>query len=74
MGIEHQLARRRLRRKGPLAQVSALLAACAVWLVGSVMGLDPHIILWRSLVAAVLFGAIVSFGLSVIYMANSTKT
>lgn len=73
MSLNHQIARRRLRRKGPLAQVCALLTACCVWMIGASMGLDPHIVLWRSIVSALLIGVIVSFGLSVIYVANTTR-
>lgn len=74
MKLENQVARRRLKRKGPLAQVSALLTASAVSLIGLAVGLEPHVILWRSLVAALLMGGLVSFGLSVIYAANTTRT
>ncbi len=73
MKLEHNLATRRLRRKGPLGTVSALLTASVVSLIGLAIGLEPHIILWRALVSAVLIGSIVSFGLGVIYMANNTR-
>lgn len=74
MKLENQIARRRLKRKGPLAKVSALLTASAVSLIGLAVGLEPHIILWRSFVAALLMGCLVSFGLSVIYIANTTRS
>ena len=73
MKLEHNLATRRLRRKGPLGTVSALLTASVVSLIGLAIGLEPHIILWRALVSSVLIGSIVSFGLGVIYMANNTR-
>ena len=73
MSLQNQIARRRLKRKGPLAKVSALLTASAVSLVGLAIGLEPHVILWRALIAAILIGCIVSFGLSVIDMANVTR-
>ncbi len=73
MKLEHNLATRRLRRKGPLGTVSALLTASVVSLIGLSIGLEPHIILWRAFVSAVLIGSIVSFGLGVIYMANNTR-
>ena len=73
MKLEHNLATRRLRRKGPLGTVSALLTASVVSLIGLAIGLEPHIILWRALVSAGLIGSIVSFGLGVIYMANNTR-
>ena len=73
MKLEHNLATRRLRRKGPLGTVSALLTASVVSLIGLAIGLEPHIILWRALVSVVLIGSIVSFGLGVIYMANNTR-
>ena len=66
MKLEHNLATRRLRRKGPLGTVSALLTASVVSLIGLAIGLEPHIILWRALVSAVLIGSIVSFGLGVV--------
>lgn len=73
MRLENQLARRRLKRKGPLATVAALLTASAVSLIGLSIGLEPHVILWRALVASMFVGLLVSFGLSVIYLANSTR-
>jgi hypothetical protein len=73
MSLENQIARRRLKRKGPLAQVSALLTASIVSLIGLSIGLEPHVILWRSIVSATLIGTVVSFGLSVIYVANTTR-
>lgn len=73
MSLENQIARRRLKRKGPLAKVSALLTASAVSLVGLAVGLEPHVILWRALIAAIVIGSLVSFGLSVVDLANVTK-
>ncbi len=74
MSLENQIARRRLRRKGPLAKVSALLTAGAVTLIGLSIGLEPHVILWRAVVAAIVMGSIVSFGLSVVHLANTSRT
>ncbi len=73
MSLQNQIARRRLKRKGPLARICALLTASAVSIVGLVVGLEPHIILWRALVAAIVIGSIVSFGLSVVDVANVTR-
>ncbi len=73
MSLEHNLATRRLRRKGPLGKVSALLTASIVSLIGLSIGLEPHIILWRACVSSVLMGVLVSFGLGVIYMANNPR-
>jgi hypothetical protein len=73
MSLETQIARRRLKRKGPLGKVSALLTASAVSLIGLTIGLEPHVILWRALVSAMFIGMLVSFGLSVIYVANTTR-
>jgi hypothetical protein len=73
MSLENQIAKRRLKRKGPLAQVCALLTASIVSLIGLSIGLEPHVILWRSIVSATLIGTVVSFGLSVIYVANTTR-
>lgn len=74
MSLETQIARRRLKRKGPLARVSALLTASGVSLIGLTVGLEPHVILWRSFVSALIIGTVVSFGLSVIYVANTTRS
>jgi len=73
VSLKSQIARRRLKRKGPLAKVSALLTASAVSLAGLAVGLEPHIILWRALIAALVIGSLVSFGLSVVDLANVTK-
>jgi hypothetical protein len=73
VSLESQIARRRLKRKGPLAKVSALLTASAVSMVGLTVGLEPHIILWRALIAAIVIGSLVSFGLSVVDLANVTR-
>lgn len=74
MRLENQIARRRLRRKGPLGRISALLTASAVSLIGLAVGLEPHVILWRAVVAAGLMGCLVSFGVSVIFIANTTRS
>lgn len=74
MSLQTQIARRRLKRKGPLGKVSALLTASGVSLIGLTIGLEPHVILFRSLVSALVIGTIVSFGLSVIYVANTTRS
>jgi ABC-type uncharacterized transport system permease subunit len=50
-----------------------LLTGAAVSLVGLSVGLEPHVILWRAVIAAILIGSIVSFGLSVIDLANVTR-
>lgn len=73
MRLENQIARRRLRRKGPLGRISALLTASTVALIGLAVGLEPHVILWRAIVAATLMGCLVSFGVSVIFIANTTR-
>jgi hypothetical protein len=57
-----------------LAKVGALLTASGVSLIGLTVGLEPHIILWRALVAAIVIGLIISFGLSVIHLANTSRT
>ena len=73
MSLENQIARRRLRRKGPLAKVGALLTASGVALIGLSVGLEPHVILWRAVVAAIVIGMVISFGLRVVHLANTTK-
>jgi hypothetical protein len=74
VSLQNQIARRRLKRKGPLAKIAALLTASAVSLAGLGIGLEPHIILWRSLLAAIFIGTLVSFGLSVVDLANVTRS
>ena len=71
--LQTRVANRRLRRIGPIGRMSALLTASGVWVIGAVNGLEPFVILWRSLIAAILIGAIVSFGMSVILMANAKR-
>jgi hypothetical protein len=73
MSVESRTANRRLKRIGPVGRMSALLTASGVWVIGAICGLEPHVILWRSLIAALLVGAIVTFGLSVILMANTKR-
>ena len=73
MKLKNQIARRRLRRKGPLGKAAALLTASLVALIGLSAGLEPHVILWRAFLAAVLIGVLVSFGLSVICAANNAR-
>jgi hypothetical protein len=72
MTLKHHIARRRINRRGPIGKVCGLLTACGVTLIGTAVGLEPHVILWRSLVSAILIGALVSFGMSVIYVANTS--
>lgn len=71
--VQSRVANRRLRRIGPIGRMCALLTASGVWVIGAVNGLEPHVILWRSLLAAMLIGGIVSFGMSVILMANTKR-
>jgi hypothetical protein len=73
MSLQHQITRRRMKRRGPLGTVCGLLVACAVTLIGLAVGLEPHVILWRSFISAILIGSLVSFGMSVIYVANSSR-
>jgi hypothetical protein len=56
-----------------LATVAALLTASAVSLIGLAIGLEPHIILWRAVVASSFVCVLVSFGLNVVYLANNTR-
>ncbi len=73
MSLRHQIARRRLRRRGPIAMVFSVLTACGVTLLGLAFGLGPFTIFCRAVVSAILIGGLVSFGLSVINMANSPR-
>ena len=73
MSLETQIVTRRLKRIGPLGKVSGLLTASIVAFIGLAIGLEPHIILWRALIASVLMGSLVAFGLSVIHMANAKR-
>ena len=72
MSLQNQLARRRLKRRGPIATVLAILTASGVTLAGLSIGLEPFTILCRASVSAMILGSLVSFGLSVIDIANTT--
>jgi hypothetical protein len=74
MSLRERMARRRLKRRGPIGKVSGLLTASAVTLIGLAVGLEPHVILWRAFVSGVLIGSLVAFGVSVIHVANVTRT
>ncbi len=74
MSLRNQMARRRLMRRGPIGKVSGLLTASAVTLIGLMVGLEPNIILWRAFVSGVLIGSLVAFGVSVIHVANVSRT
>jgi len=71
MSLANQIKRRRMKRRNSLGQVCGLLTACAVTLIGLAVGLEPDVILWRALVSGVLIGCLVSFGMSVIDVANA---
>lgn len=73
MSLHHQIARRRLKRIGPLGRVMGLLTASLVSLIGLAMGLEPQVILWRAMIASVLIGSLVAFGMSVIHVANAKR-
>lgn len=73
MSLRNQIARRRMKRRSSLGQVCGLLTASAVTLIGLAVGLEPHVILWRAFVSALLIGSIVSFGMSVIHVANTSN-
>ena len=73
MSLKTQTVTRRLKRIGPIGKVTGLLTASAVALIGLATGLEPHIIFLRALVASVLMGSLVAFGLSVIHMANAKR-
>jgi len=69
--VKHQIIRRRIRRYGSLGTVGGLMTACIVTLLGVSAGLEPDVILWRALVSGLAMSLLVSFGISVIYVANS---
>ena len=62
-----------MKRNGSWATISGLLTASAVTLIGVVVGLEPDIILWRAFASGLLMAVLVSFGISVIYVANATN-
>ncbi len=74
MSLKNQIVRRRMKRRGSLGTVCGLLTACAVTLMGLAVGLEPHVILWRAFASAILIRSIVSFGMSVIYVANTSNS
>lgn len=61
---------KRNKKQPPLAMLSAILTGCGVTLIGVFYGVEPFVVLTRALVSAVLIGTLVSFGLSVIRVAN----
>lgn len=73
MTLQNQIARRRLRRKGPLGRISALMTASICVPIGMLSGLDPDVILFRCFVGAVVVGMLVAFGVSVIDVANRPR-
>ena len=73
MSLKNQIARRRLKRRGPIATLMGILTASGVTLIGLAVGLDPFTILYRASISAVLMCAVVSFGLSVVDVANTTN-
>lgn len=60
----------RRRRLGPVGTVAGLCTASAVTIVGILSGLEPHVILQRASISAVLVGSVLAFGLGVIQLAN----
>lgn len=73
MSLRDQITRRRMKRRGSMGTVAGLLTACVVTLIGLAVGLEPFVILCRATVSAVLIGSLVSFGMSVIYVANTGR-
>jgi len=73
MSLRTDTLRRRIKRNSSFGKLASLLTACAVTLIGLAVGLEPYIILWRACVSAVVIGSLISFGLSVIDVANRTK-
>ena len=71
MNLQRQIVRRRLKRRGPVPFAIAVVTACMVVLIGLISGHEPFTILIRAGVSAGLLGCLVSFGLSVIDIANS---
>ncbi|HMO13185.1 MAG TPA: hypothetical protein PKD64_01785 [Pirellulaceae bacterium] len=73
MTLKQNLLRRRIKRGSSLATSLGLLAASAATLIGTYVGLEPDVILWRAAVSGIVVGVLMSFGLSVIYVANATN-
>jgi hypothetical protein len=71
MGLKNQILRRRMKRNSSLATISGLVTASIVTLIGTATGLEPEIILWRAFASGVLMSLLISFGISVIYVANA---
>jgi flagellar biosynthesis protein FliR len=62
------------KRGSPMGTVAGLLTAFGVTLIGMAVGLDPDVILWRAVTSGVLIGFLISFGMSVIHVANTTRS
>jgi hypothetical protein len=49
------------------------MTAGGVTFIGMMTGLEPDIILWRALASGVVMSLLLSFGISVIYVANTSS-
>jgi hypothetical protein len=56
----------------PWGRLVAALTACLVTLIGVICNLDPDVVLWRTLVAALLMGTLVSVGRYVVERFSSS--
>ena len=74
MSLKNQIQQRRYRRRGPIGTASGLLIGCAVTTIGVANGIEPHIILIRALVSGIAMASVVGLGLSVISLANTSRT
>ena len=73
MSLETQIINRRIKRVGPVGKITGLLAASLVATIGLFFGVDPQVILFRAIVASLVIGCVVSFGVSVIQVANTRR-
>lgn len=62
------------RRTPPWGSLAALLAGGFATVAGLVRGIDPDVILWRSLVAATLVGALTAVASAVAHSMQSKSS
>lgn len=68
--VNSEAIRRRMRHGLPLGKLVGLLAGCLATLIGIASGHEPFVIFSRALISGVAVAILLSFGLSVIHLAN----
>ncbi len=74
MSIDHNIIRRRLRRRDSLGKMMGVLAGCLATLVGVACGHEPFVVFSRAIISGVVVAIIISFATSVYHLANVENT